>query len=149
MFLLLMSNEEWSDDEDTNIEPQPDRMFPPSDSESEEDLSEYNKLILSKISDDNYNFFKEQPKKEIIPKEKKEKKEQKSNKMNINWSDFIKEKPKEKKWLSKRMEEKKLKDGKIKYTRQFNPRLPIPTRKKKFSNKNNSHKYVLEDFPEL
>ena len=75
MFLLLMSNEEWSDDEDTNIEPQPDRMFPPSDSESEEDLSEYNKLILSKISDDNYNFFKEQPKKEIIPKEKKEKKE--------------------------------------------------------------------------
>ena len=39
MFLLLMSNEEWSDDEDTNIEPQPDRMFPPSDSESEEATS--------------------------------------------------------------------------------------------------------------
>ena len=44
-----MSNQEWSDDEEDNINPQPDRMFPPSDSESEEDFSEFDYGLLGQF----------------------------------------------------------------------------------------------------
>jgi hypothetical protein len=57
----MSKNYNWSDDEDENeIEPQPDRLFPPSESESEEDYEDYNQLINEKLGncdiDDRYNI---------------------------------------------------------------------------------------------
>ena len=149
-----MSNQEWSDDEeDNNIEPQPERLFPPSDSESEDDFSEINAMIVKKLENktDVFSFSETNLKKEVNKHNKKEntKKEVKNNK--INWTDFLtkEDSTKEKKWISKRMKDRKEKEGKVKITRKFNPRLPIPNKNKikiseKIVNMNN-----INEFPEL
>ena len=147
-----MSNQEWSDDEEDNINPQPDRMFPPSDSESDEDFSEFNRLVLTKVKEDNYSFFKSNDSNnDNNPKKKYKIKEKKDNKINIDWNN-LEEDNKEKKWQSKRMNDRKLKEGKIKNVRKFNPRLPIPSKKLNKDKKKNIVKQINinnEEFPEL
>lgn len=142
-----MSKLEWSDDEENDIVPQPDRMFPPSDSESEYeyDYSEINKLILDTTYENKYNFQE----KIEIKKVKKSKSEK--NKVTFDWNDLNKQK--ETKWMSKRMKDRKIQEGNIKKVRQFNPRLPIPLKKYKNKNKdkdkNVKEKLNMKDFPEL
>ena len=139
-----MSNLEWSDDEENDIAAQPDRMFPPSDSESEEefDYSEINKLILDKVDENKYDLEE----KEIKNTKKVKKPKSDKNKITIDWNDL--NKPKETKWMSKRMKERKLQDGKIKKVRKFNPRLPVPNKIKIKKEKLNDN-IDINDFPEL
>lgn len=141
-----MEDNEWSDDE-IDIKEQPNRDFPPSDSETDSDYEEYNKLILQKFKDKEFSDFSnsfEKPKKKL-----KEKKEQNNkNKIFIDFSSISEETAK-KKWVSKRMENQKIKDGKvIKKVRKFNPRLPIPT-KETFIKKIQNANFSVNDFPEL
>ena len=147
-----MSNQQWSDDEEDNsIEEQPERLFPPSDSESEEDYSELNAMIIKKIENKKeiYTFNENVIKKKQKKKENKPVKESKNNK--ISWSKLIikEDDKKEKKWVSKRMNKLKEKEGKILKSRQFNPRLPIPNKKiiKKQSKIINTTN--INEFPEL
>lgn len=147
-----MSNQEWSDDEEDNfIEEQPERLFPPSDSESEEDFSEINAMILRKIENKKevYNFNENIVKKKDKKKENKQNKEPKNNK--ISWSELISKEDtkKEKKWVSKRMTQLKEKEGKIIKSRQFNPRLPIPNKKIIKNNEKNTNTPNINEFPEL
>lgn len=151
-----MSNEEWSDDEEDNIEPQPERLFPPSDSESEDDFSEINAMIVKKLENktDVFSFSETNLKKEVNKHIKKEeskntKKEGKNNK--INWADFLKkdDSKKEKKWISKRMKDRKEKEGKVTVTRKFNPRLPIPNKNKIKKHEKIINTTNINDFPEL
>ena len=150
-----MANLEWSDDEEDNINPQPDRMFPPSDSESDEeyDYSELNKLILNKVNPNTYELNNCKSNnceiQEASKVKKQRKREPKNNKVIINWNELTKTETKEKKWMSKRMEERKQQEGKIKNIRQFNPRLPIPNKKNVNKNIKIKENFNSNDFPEL
>ncbi len=127
---------DWSDDEDNNIEEedeliQPSRDFPPSDEENEEndnqdyeyDMFELTKLTMNKTSDD--LFIKSSVEKD----NKKEVKEVKKEKtVNSIWNNEYKEVKKS-------------------TVRKFNPRLPPPNK----YNRNNKSNFNLDvkDFPTL
>lgn len=127
---------DWSDDEDNNIEEedeliQPSRDFPPSDEENEEndnqdyeyDMFELTKLTMNKTSDD--LFIKPSVEKD----NKKEVKEVKKEKtVNSIWNNEYKEVKKS-------------------TVRKFNPRLPPPNK----YNRNNKSNFNLDvkDFPTL
>ena len=147
----MSKNYNWSDDDEIEIEPQPDRMFPPSETESDEEYENYNKIINEKLCNDDidnrYNI-----KQEKIVKNKNCKEIKQKTKINL-W-ETINKKPEEKKtWSSKRMQQKRINEGKIKVkNRQFNPRLPIPIKNnKKILNNNNkfSIKFDKNNFPEI
>ena len=122
---------DWSDDEDDNINEeeeliQPSRDFPPSDEENEEeyDMYELTKLTMNKTSDD---LFNNSDKKEV----KKETNNKKEKTVNSIWNNNTKD----------------IKDIKKSTVRKFNPRLPPPNK----YNKNNKNNFNLDmkDFPTL
>ena len=149
-----MSNNDWSDDETEtlNIQEQPKRDFPPSDSESEEEYEyNYNK-ILACSNIENYEA-KSKLKNNVV---KKKVTKNQPKKIVFDWSKKEEPETTKKKWVSKRMESKKLKEGKVTVTtpkRQFQPRLPVPTKKyKSKANNINIKNFNIEnkkEFPKL
>lgn len=152
-----MSDNEWSDDEtnyEINIKKQPNRDFPPSDSESEEEYENYNSIIMEKLTqksvDSLYSMGNSLDNNK--PKIEKNKKKVKENKKKIIIFDYSKvEETKPKKWVSKRMESKKKDEGKIKVIkRKFNPRLPLPLKdmfkRKSYESNQNLN---INNFPKL
>lgn len=148
-----MSNNQWSEDEDNDIKEQPERIFPPSDSESEEDY-DYSKINNSKSLFENEEYLlKNQFKKN---NENKVRIKKQKNKKTINWYDNeVSNEPEKKKWISNRMLNKKKRDGKIvtELKRKFNPRLPIPNNKTKINDSKKKYDILKlrneKDFPNL
>ena len=127
-----MSNNEWSDDEDNNIILQPDKSYPPSDSDSEYEEYDYSKLNCKSYTFDNLELNKKKPVSAKIKETKQ--------KDYINWyrSDVCKQTDNLKdsnnsnnshKWVSKRMQHKRGDKNDICKQRHFNPRLPVPNKK--------------------
>ena len=149
-----MSNEnEWSDDnEDSDIPEQPDRGFPMSDEESESEDEEYRQLIFKKSIEanlPNYNNYTHEHK--PVQRKRKEKIQNKKTYLNTTIESEVEKKTT---WTSKRMETKKIQDGKVQLVkRKFTPRLPPPKNQFKNKNikKNISNPYCIseQDFPDL
>ena len=146
-----MSNEtEWSDDnEDLDVPEQPDRDFPISDEESESEDEEYRRFILQKPINSESIDYSNCKKKSPTQKKRKEK----IPKQKILFSSPNEpEKEKKNTWVSKRMEQRKINDGKVQTSkRRFNPRLPPPKTKEKNIKKNIDNSYCIndQDFPDL
>ena len=144
----MSKNYNWSDDDEENdIVPQPERLFPTSESESDEEYEDYTKLINEKINncDINNKYNIEQNNRSVKEKVKE-------NKIKINLWKTLQNPEQKKNWKSKRMLQKRFNDGKVEVKqRQFNPRLPIP-HKRFFNDLKNSKKIINfndNEFPEL
>lgn len=140
-----------SDDEENTTLIQDERLFPPSesdeeyDSEYEEEKREYERIINEKIlnkiniNENNYNL-----KEELLVEDDSPTKPKKQQRKKI----FLNLKDEDKKWKSKRMNDRK---GPIIEKRKFNPRLPPPGNKFKLKQKekNNIKEFNENDFPSL
>ena len=142
-----MSDNEWSSDEDTNEVPE-QRELNMLESEEDSEYEEERQYLLSIMKNKVSNF--DLSTLEVENKQKKVKKVKERKQKNlINIYTEINDEPEKKTWVSKRMKEKKHKDGKIEIPkRKFNPKLPLPTlatfRKQKISTN-----FTEDDFPTL
>jgi hypothetical protein len=142
-----MSDNEWSSDEDTNEVPE-QRELNMLESEEDSEYEEERQYILSLMKDRKSNFDMMSVTNEK-PKEKKYKHKKQKVKELIDITPPEYHEPEKKKWVSKRMENKKEKDGKVTVTkRHFSPRLPIPTLAT-FKKKNEKTQLSDADFPSL
>ena len=82
-------------------------------------------------------------------KQKKVKLKEKKQKEFIDIYTEVNNEPEKKTWVSKRMKDKKHKDGKIELPkRKFNPKLPLPTLAT-FKKHQVSTNFTEDDFPSL
>jgi hypothetical protein len=140
-----MSDNEWSSDEDNNQLPeQKELIIPESDenSEDEEERAYYLSIIKNKT-----NYFDLSTLENNNKKQKKNKERKKKEYIDIYTKEF--NEPIKKTWVSKRMKDKKTKEGKQSVIkRQFNPRLPLPTLKI-FKKEEKNKSFTNDDFPTL
>jgi hypothetical protein len=154
-----MSDNEWSDDE--NTVPEQNELLMPEEEENS-DYEEERMYVLNlfkkreKETPNYYNNFDENTlvKNKTKNKNKTEKKQQCENKNLLEIDLRVSYSPEtaKKGWVSKRMEEKKIKEGKVtEAKRHFNPRLPYPKLNKNRNKKEEKNTFTLgdEDFPSL
>jgi hypothetical protein len=148
ILILLMSDNEWSSDEENNDVPE-QRELNMLESEEDSDYEEERQYLLSIMKNKTNNIdlssLYVNNKKLNKPKKVKEKKEKNTLDIYIE----INSEPKKNTWVSKRMDNKKQKEGKVELIkRKFNPRLPLPTLKT-FKKKNITYNFTNDDFPSL
>ena len=153
----VMSDNEWSDDE--NTVPEQNELLMPEEEENS-DYEEERMYVLNlfkKREKETQNYFNNFNENSQIKNKKTHKKDKKQNNENKNLLDIdlrVSYSPETEKkgWVSKRMEEKKIKEGKtIEVKRNFNPRLPYPKLNKNRNKKDEKTTFTLgdDDFPSL
>jgi hypothetical protein len=129
---------DWSDDdssnEEDNIGEQPNRDFPPSEDEDEEDVEEYDMEEIRQLTMNQYNTWTD-----IFKSEQKD--TSKTNVLNKIVSNNV-SKPKIQSSINN------IKNLQTYEKRKFNPRLPSPDKYKK-NNSSNSYKLNRNEFPTL
>lgn len=141
-----MSDNEWSSDEESNEVPE-QRELNMLESEEDCEYEEERQYILKLMKNteskfDTMHLNNEQPKKKYKHKKQKVKEI-------IDITPIENHETEKKTWVSKRMENKKEKDGKTTIKkRYFSPRLPIPTLAT-FKKKEETTKLTDADFPSL
>jgi hypothetical protein len=145
-----MSDNEWSSDEEINEVPE-QKELNMLEYEEDSDYEDERQYILSLTKDKIFDFESSLSHIENKKNKKNKKKVIKPSKKKIIIDIYTlnNEESNKKKWISKRMKDKRLKEGKVEVTkRKFNPKLPLPTFKT-FKKEKQTTKFTSNDFPTL